>query len=36
MDHMDDNLTPNPIKTKGKIFERGKHIAKCVYTRFPI
>lgn len=33
---MDDNLTPNPIKTKGKIFERGKHIAKCVYTRFPI
>lgn len=36
MDNTDDNLTPNPMKTKGKIFEREKHMAKCIYTRFPI
>lgn len=36
MDYMDDNLIPTPINTKGKLFERGKHIAKRVYTRFPI
>lgn len=28
---MEDNLIPTPIKTKGKIFEGGKHSKMCTH-----